>query len=152
MKEAWAISGRVVARLLRPFIGYYIRDSERSRILVRHQGSVLLVQDWLGSQQWSLPGGGIHSNETPEEAAIRELYEETKVRIAVESVQFHTLRDVVTQHNRQPYRAALCSAQLEMRQKPQIRRPELLDARWFQLDDLPKKRDPLIDDIIALID
>jgi 8-oxo-dGTP diphosphatase len=37
-----------------------------------------------GQSYWTLPGGGIEPNESLEEAAIREVYEETNLKASVE--------------------------------------------------------------------
>ena len=47
----------------------------RSMALVVREESILLIKT-LHHNRWELPGGGIEPNETPEEAAIRELKEE----------------------------------------------------------------------------
>ena len=52
----------------------------RSQALVCRDGKLLLVEHILfGRDFFNLPGGGIEAGETPEEAALRELKEETGV-------------------------------------------------------------------------
>lgn len=46
---------------------------------IRHQDQLLLVQDRISSR-YSLSGGYIDGGERPEQAALRELYEETGLR------------------------------------------------------------------------
>ncbi|RXJ71713.1 hypothetical protein CS022_19890 [Veronia nyctiphanis] len=46
------------------------------------QGRVLMVKDYL-SGRYALPGGGIDDGESPENAALRELFEETGLRAEV---------------------------------------------------------------------
>jgi 8-oxo-dGTP pyrophosphatase MutT (NUDIX family) len=48
----------------------------RATAVVHRNGDLLLVRE-RGFRQLSLPGGGIHDQETPEEAVARELEEET---------------------------------------------------------------------------
>lgn len=49
--------------------------------MLSHEGRVLVVKNWLGREQWALPGGGINSNENPKDTAIRELNEELGLKI-----------------------------------------------------------------------
>jgi len=58
---------------------YTIRNAARAIILTPQQ-EVLLMRmafPWLDDHLWILPGGGIESGESPEEAVIREVFEET---------------------------------------------------------------------------
>lgn len=54
---------------------------DAARVIVRANGKVLLMQDTdpgvPGSRWWVTPGGGIDAGETPRQAAVRELREET---------------------------------------------------------------------------
>ena len=49
---------------------------ERATVVVVTDGRVLLARD-IGSHHFNMPGGGIERGESPEEAAARELREET---------------------------------------------------------------------------
>ena len=54
----------------------------RSQAMVCRDGKLLLVEHRMkGRDFFNLPGGGIEENETPEEAALRELNEEAGVRL-----------------------------------------------------------------------
>lgn len=57
--------------------GYGMRD--RATAVVRRSGRLLLVRD-RGFHQFSLPGGGVMEGESPEEAVVRELQEETGLK------------------------------------------------------------------------
>ena len=52
-----------------------IRD-HYNRILILQRGPTATIMPY----KWNLPGGFIESHETPEQAAIRETYEETGLR------------------------------------------------------------------------
>ena len=49
---------------------------ERATVVVMRDGRVLLARD-AGQVHFNMPGGGIEEREPPEEAAVRELREET---------------------------------------------------------------------------
>jgi 8-oxo-dGTP pyrophosphatase MutT (NUDIX family) len=52
-----------------------------ARIILVDERRVLLVSHWYAPWVWTLPGGGVNKNETPEQAAIREASEETGLKV-----------------------------------------------------------------------
>ncbi len=47
--------------------------------------NILLMERWRpGFHYFSVPGGGVEKHETPEQAAVREVYEETTVRVTTD--------------------------------------------------------------------
>ena len=62
----------------------YIRT--RAQALIIENGSILLAKHHdltIDEIYWCLPGGGVEAGETPEEAVVRELKEETNLDIRV---------------------------------------------------------------------
>jgi 8-oxo-dGTP diphosphatase len=58
----------------------------RAQALIIDQGKVLLAKHHdltIGEKYWCMPGGGVEAGETPEQAAIRELKEETNLDIRI---------------------------------------------------------------------
>jgi 8-oxo-dGTP pyrophosphatase MutT (NUDIX family) len=51
-------------------------------IVLLTEGRELLLCHVTGQRHWDLPKGGIHAGESPCEAALRETYEETGLRLA----------------------------------------------------------------------
>jgi 8-oxo-dGTP diphosphatase len=66
-------------------------------VVVDDGGRVLLGRR-ADTGQWSLPAGAIDPGEQPADAAVREVYEETGVRIAVERLAGVALREVTYPH------------------------------------------------------
>jgi 8-oxo-dGTP diphosphatase len=62
-------------------------------VVVDDGGRVLLGRR-VDTGKWSLPAGAIDPGEQPAEAAVREAYEETGVRIAVERLAGAALREI----------------------------------------------------------
>lgn len=83
----WTRIGRLTFWAAWPLLWIYLRRGERTRVLIVSEGQALVVKGWLGSGKWVLPGGGLHSNESPIDGALRELYEETGLRLLPEDLQ-----------------------------------------------------------------
>lgn len=52
---------------------------DRATAFVIKDDKILMVKVFYGHYFWTLPGGGIENEETPEQACIRELKEETGI-------------------------------------------------------------------------
>lgn len=73
--------GTITFWLAWPALWVYLKDSSRTRVIIHCQGKVLLIKPWLGLDEWGLPGGGRHKDETAEHAGVREVLEETGIDI-----------------------------------------------------------------------
>lgn len=100
--------------------------------IVERDGKVLLVKLNYGPREgrWSLPGGLVENDETPEEAAMRETQEETGFTIALDGLLAAFMRPgapicIVT------YRAHILRGELR------IAPEELSDAAFFPREELP---------------
>jgi ADP-ribose pyrophosphatase YjhB (NUDIX family) len=71
-----------------PAYKIYFRLSERTRVVLMYNGQVLVMQQWIGSGRWSLPGGGLHRGEHPVDGALRELHEETGIRLVAAQLDY----------------------------------------------------------------
>jgi 8-oxo-dGTP pyrophosphatase MutT (NUDIX family) len=67
--------------LLLPLIRIVIRRTRRAYVLLVCEGEVLLVKNWLARDRFWLPGGGVHKNESMQDGAVRETYEEFGVKV-----------------------------------------------------------------------
>lgn len=75
----WGKKPRKSARVL------IIRDGKLLTFLRKRYSKV--TGEWI--EYYSIPGGGLDKGETPEHAAIRELYEEMGIGIALEGLLAH---------------------------------------------------------------
>ena len=152
-KDVYATLGRLAYRAVTPFLKLYMTSKhQRVRILLlnEQEKEVLLVRSWLGHQRWSLPGGGIRRPETPLQAAVRELFEETGLRLTADDIQ--ELGSFINPFVESPYTVA-CFMATVPKQQPLLaryRRLEVLDLGWFPLDGLPSNYSPIVDKALAL--
>lgn len=65
--------------------GLTFKPRHTGRGIVVHNNKILLMERWRpGMHYFSIPGGGIESGETPEQAAEREIGEETTIKVRVD--------------------------------------------------------------------
>ena len=99
--------------------------------VVRHQGAILLCRRAIapGHGLWTIPAGYLELNETPEEGARREAFEEARADLslkrllAVYSVPRISQVQLI-------YRAVLAGGDVAAG-------PESLEVAWFDPDDIP---------------
>ena len=79
----------VLSRVIRPLFQVFA-----AAVIMDEQKNILLVKSTYNRfHPWGLPGGGLEYGEHPEEAVIREVWEETGLRISVEKLLLiNTLR------------------------------------------------------------
>ncbi|MBU5439126.1 NUDIX hydrolase [Tissierella sp. MSJ-40] len=115
--------------------GVIILDNEK-RVLLQHR---------TDNNTWGIPGGCIEPGETVEEAAKREVYEETG--ITVDEIELFNIYSGEEQHYTYPngdevyfinivfitkrFQGDICLDEIESK-----------DVRFFQIDDIPKEITP----------
>lgn len=118
------------ARVVRRRIGHTVK----TKVVIVHDGRVLLVKSVADPKTWTLPGGTVRHKELVLLAAIREVREELGFRLRDESLrQLYTLspEDPPMYNDYTIYGAFVES-------RPPIRLSlELLEASWFTLQNLP---------------
>lgn len=133
----WRATGRIGGYLLAIPIWAVAHFTTRTRVLVVCKGEVLLVQGWLSTGSWLAPGGGVRSHETARQAAQRELFEETGIRVKPQELQsLGRMRQ--TKGYVYPFEGYV----LELLSKPKLALPptEINEARWVRPDQLATLR------------
>ena len=97
-------------------------------LVENHAGQVLLVQRGYGKEKykWSLPGGHCDGQESYHRAAVREVREETGLRVEMISTIFEGRNRPI-----KTYFGKIRGGHLK------AKRPECLDAKFFDYNRLP---------------
>lgn len=143
--------GKIAYRIISPAMLYLpIFRRPRTRVaVILNNREILLVKNWLGYQRWTLPGGGMKRNETPAEAAVRELKEETGLLLDP-----HDLTFLGHMTNPEPPRAVI-GFRVDLTDAdsavaiPNHARYEIIDLAWHPLESLPEDRGPIVDQALA---
>jgi len=140
-------TGRIVYKFMRPFLGLFFSGKLRTRALIIHKSQILLVRNWKGRQRWTLPGGGAKNNESSQGAIIRELKEELGLNVKKTELEFISEVNHVEGSAKYP----VVIYRLKFVKKPtfSMHRPELIDAEWWQVNDLPVNIDELTEKTIT---
>lgn len=137
MKQIVALVGIVVFWLTWPLTYMYVRGTTRTRVLLVADGKVLLARVWHGTGSWKLPGGGVHGKEPLKDAAVREVYEEVRVRIRPEQLQ-----DLGKKAHREhgiPYTGQYYYVELSEPCAAEARMPEILEVAWVPIETTPDR-------------
>lgn len=104
-------------------------------VFVQNEGKVLLIQRAVLPQigKWSVPAGYVDRGEDPKETAVREVYEETNLRVKIERLVdvFHNPDSGGSASIFILYQASLVGGQLQAGD-------DASDARFFAPDALPE--------------
>lgn len=121
----------------------------RTRCLIRCGDEVLLIRNRIDYRYytWTLPGGGCKPKESAQECAKREIYEE--LHLATSPSQWQQLADRQRKHGLMTEILLVFTTTFSKKPELKLNKFEILSAQWFQTDQLPEKRNPIIDHAIA---
>ena len=138
MKNLWRLIGRVGFWAAWPLLFVYLRFGRRTRVLIRCGEDLLVVKGWLSIDAWLFPGGGLHRGEDAAAGAVREVWEETGIRLEPSDLTFLFERDVVTPQ-KLSFRCVAYAIELSM--KPDIKpaKGELVSIGWRPISELRKQ-------------
>lgn len=128
-----------------------MNHTRRCRVLVIDKKQILLVRGWLGSQRWSLPGGGIKKGEDAIQAAARELTEETGLSLTPDKFAVLATQAYPDASRGLNFPITYLLAQLENQTPRSRRRLEIIDIGWFSMDNLPLDTSDVVFDGLKLL-
>ena len=100
----------------------------RATVIYRKDGEVLFVRK--RNAKWNLPGGRVERDETPLQAAMREMVEET-------GLAFDELRYLTMYHEDKVIHYLFEARKTDDKPRP---RSEIAACRWIKARDIPKRR------------
>lgn len=105
----------------------------------KNQLYVLLIQQYFKTEtiQWALPGGLVKESETLQEAVLRELQEETNVKISFLE-QLYTFGDDIHRDHRNRVISVAYFALVESSKMELIAATDALHAQWISILEIPK--------------
>lgn len=131
----WRWLGYAAYWLAWPALFVYLRIGSRSRVIVIAEDHILLVQGWLSTPSWGLPGGGLHRRESLALGAVREVREETGLHLTPE--QLTPLTSERLTENGITVHCHFLAARLPKRIELHRQRGEIVAAAWVPLAAVP---------------
>jgi 8-oxo-dGTP pyrophosphatase MutT (NUDIX family) len=104
------------------------------RVMILYQNQILLVRHWYNGM-YVMPGGGVNKNETVEAAALREVWEETGIRL--DKIDY--LLGIYSNNKGGKNDTVFCYV-YELPERPTLINKfnfEIADVQWFTINQLP---------------
>jgi ADP-ribose pyrophosphatase YjhB (NUDIX family) len=131
--------GKITFFLAWPVFYVYLNGRERTRVVLVHEGKILATKNWVSDSKWSLPGGGLHKNEPIVPGALRELHEETGVRL--KAMQLRHVGHFKYQAYGLHFSYHAFTAELSRAPTLKIQAHEISRAQWFTPTELLGQKD-----------
>jgi ADP-ribose pyrophosphatase YjhB (NUDIX family) len=102
------------------------------RCIVVNRGRILLIKNSYNNRGWDLPGGGVHRGENLDQAAMREVFEETGIRLK-------GVRKIGEFENREEYKRDLVNVFVGATEQEEMATDygEIETGQWFDLSNIP---------------
>lgn len=125
-----AVLGKIIYFFGYPIFRLLIKNTNRAYVaVIVNDKQILLTKNWLGFQNtWRLPGGGVHKNELPVDAAVRELKEEVGITALDSTLMKITTKPLTSRFN---YSYNLFVLHVKTEPRVTIDNQEILDAKFF---------------------
>ncbi|KWT98492.1 MULTISPECIES: NUDIX domain-containing protein [unclassified Variovorax] len=117
-------------------------------VLIRNAAGQLLVAHATGQRHWDIPKGGAEPGESPREAAVREVLEETGLVLAAEALREVGLFAYRSGKDLHLFTTTLAEADCDLGRcqctshfphfRTGVLTPEVDEYRWVDLPEVPK--------------
>lgn len=132
--QVWRLAGISLFWLTWPLQWLRLRYGVvRTRVVVRVGDEILAVKGWLGDNSWILPGGGLKRGEAPRAGAVRELLEETGVKLKP-SLLKPVFTELITSRSGLRFHCAVFMVELPTKPPLKMAKYEVTDLEWLPLD------------------
>ncbi|WP_078546832.1 NUDIX hydrolase [Litchfieldia alkalitelluris] len=103
-----------------------------SQAIIIKDNKLLMVKQYVqrGDIVWNFPGGGIERNETPEQACIREVKEETGFNVQITKLLYEN-------EKKYSFLAEIIGGSLKL-DKNLVGNEDLVEVKWISLLDTEK--------------
>lgn len=89
-----------------------------------------------GEGTWTMPGGKLHFKENLEDCVIREVFEETNIKVNKDKIKIVSITNDVV---KDAHHITIVFLAEEYEGEPKVMEPEeITEWRWFGLNDLPQ--------------
>lgn len=137
MTSYWQTLGTIIFWVTWPISWLHLHGSKRTRLLIVKGSHIIVTKRWIGDGKWSLPGGGLHKEESSFDCALRELYEETGIHL--KTTQLRRQRDLIYHHIGLSFNYVLFVGKVHKYYDVQHRPIELTQARWIDKSELSSR-------------
>lgn len=149
MKRLMRTGGIAAYWLGWPFLWFYFRRSQRTRVLLLCGDKVLVVSGWIGHGRWILPGGGLSRGEDPVDGALRELREEVGIS-SVRKTDLQLLGNALSTHHGHRYTYFQFVAEVPQELPIRLQWHEIAEGRWIDYHQLtPRTAAPHVLEMLA---
>ena len=111
-------------------------------VIADREGKILLQHRVYPEGKWSLPGGLMELGESPEETAVREVYEETNLRVSkLELLNVYSGKNYlcIAANGDNYYVVTIVYMTETYEGDLKVNDNESKEFRWFSLEELPEK-------------
>jgi 8-oxo-dGTP pyrophosphatase MutT (NUDIX family) len=127
--------GIMLFYLMYPALYILLTNTHRTRVIISSQGKVLFVSGWLSDGKKTLPGGGIKRGETSKKAAVREVYEETGIKLDIADLLL-IAKDLRVKEKGVGYRADCYQVSIKETLSTKPSHLEILESNWLKLSEV----------------